>query len=392
MGARVTPRAIYCVALLPGVPIMLLAAHTITVTTPAAAEQVEIVGNPSALRYDATRIYPRNIWDMQVFDGRLYVGTGNSSNYGPSSNAGPVDVWSYDPKTSQFSSEFVVDEEQIARFRVADGALLIPGHDPHGSDRYGDFYRLRDGKWEKVQTIPYGMHTYDIIPFQGALFVAVSTPEGAYVDRSTDDGKSWETRLLLRANSARALFTLNDRLYASMYMNPLLGTARRLDVWDHDHFQPITAEMFPDSQHSIDALVERAINFRDSLVYVGADAVNDHQWIPFGLFTASTIDQAKKVPLPAGEIPYDIVVDHETCYVLTDTAPREPADGGQHLVKVWASDDLLRWREVVRFPSPTFARSFEILEGDFYFGLGCQTSPLAPETGEILRVRKEFVN
>ncbi|OHB62888.1 MAG: hypothetical protein A2Y76_06450 [Planctomycetes bacterium RBG_13_60_9] len=47
----------------------------------------------------------------------------------------------------------------------------------------------------------------------------------------------------------------------------------------------------------------------------------------------------------------------------------------------------------------TFARSFEILNGDFYFGLGCRVDPsrpwdrkpLPPATGDILRVKAEFV-
>jgi hypothetical protein len=42
---------------------------------------------------------------------------------------------------------------------------------------------------------------------------------------------------------------------------------------------------------------------------------------------------------------------------------------------------------VLRFQEPTFARSFEILNGDFYFGLGCDISPLPAETGSILRIR-----
>lgn len=34
--------------------------------------------------------YANNVWDMQVFDGRIYLGHGNSSNKGPNQNAGPM--------------------------------------------------------------------------------------------------------------------------------------------------------------------------------------------------------------------------------------------------------------------------------------------------------------
>jgi hypothetical protein len=49
-----------------------------------------LLGNPFSK--DA---YARNVWDMQVYEESIYLGHGNSSNYGPSANAGPVDVIKY---------------------------------------------------------------------------------------------------------------------------------------------------------------------------------------------------------------------------------------------------------------------------------------------------------
>ena len=51
-------------------------------------------------------------------------------------------------------------------------------------------------------------------------------------------------------------------------------------------------------------------------------------------------------------------------------------------------------KKLFHFYSSTFARSFEILNNDFYFGLGCEVkntkywreNELVPETGQILRV------
>ena len=53
---------------------------------------------------------------------------------------------------------------------------------------------------------------------------------------------------------------------------------------------------------------------------------------------------------------------------------------------------------MLRFRSKSFARSFALLDEDFYFGLGCEVgdpdkwaaAELLPETGQILRVRKAF--
>ena len=50
--------------------------------------KVEILGNPySELYKSGGYIYARNIWDMQVFSGKLYIGAGNSNNKGPAPNA-----------------------------------------------------------------------------------------------------------------------------------------------------------------------------------------------------------------------------------------------------------------------------------------------------------------
>src|ERR1043166_449312 len=92
---------------------------------PTADTSVELLGNPAAKRYRGDRAYARNAWDLQAYEGHLYVASGNSNNDGPAPNAGPVDIWSYDPQSGQFASEQVIDEEQIALFRTTPTELLI---------------------------------------------------------------------------------------------------------------------------------------------------------------------------------------------------------------------------------------------------------------------------
>jgi hypothetical protein len=58
---------------------------------------------------------------------------------------------------------------------------------------------------------------------------------------------------------------------------------------------------------------------------------------------------------------------------------------------VHASFDLEVWHPVLEFRSDTFARSFEILDGSYYFGLGSHVDRPHPGTGMILRIRGEHV-
>lgn len=58
------------------------------VAAPAAVDvssSIAVLGSPFK-----KAAYARNVWDMQLFGGKIYLGHGNSSNNAPSPNAGPV--------------------------------------------------------------------------------------------------------------------------------------------------------------------------------------------------------------------------------------------------------------------------------------------------------------
>ena len=82
--------------------------------------RVERLGNPFS-----KGTYARNVWDMQLFAGRIYLGHGNSSNIGPDPNAGPIPVWYYDLTTQTFVKQYTVDEEQIDVYRVFNNTLYL---------------------------------------------------------------------------------------------------------------------------------------------------------------------------------------------------------------------------------------------------------------------------
>ena len=41
-----------------------------------------------------------------------------------------------------------------------------------------------------------------------------------------------------------------------------------------------------------------------------------------------------------------------------------------YVSRVYQTNDLTTWNEILRFTQDTYAKSFEELDGDFYFGLG----------------------
>jgi hypothetical protein len=121
--------------------------------------------------------------------------------------------------------------------------------------------------------------------------------------------------------------------------------------------------------------------FAGDTVYIGADRVRSGHPKAVGLFAASHSQNVRTVQLPNAALPRAVVVDGARLFVLVTRKPENSYDNS-----VVASSDLREWRELFHFRAAAFARAFEMLDGDFYFGLGCDNDDVRPETGEILRL------
>ncbi len=362
-----------------------------------ATASVENLGIPAAPYYmpktDDFNIYPRNVWSLTPFDGRLYIGNGNSSNAAPSANAGPAPVLSYNPATNAVTEEYMTADEQVDVFRVINGELVIPGHDPLGSWAYGNFYRLRNGVWTQNRTIPGGVHNFDMVSFGGALWAGIGSTNGGAIDQSLDDGATWTEYDTVYQNSNRvySLIPFQGNLYASS--DAIDSTAGSLlNVWTGSEFIRLTTSADPPARAyhpESNAKVLRNLVFANKLVYIMAYQYNDEQSQPFALYTAATISTPMLVPLAAGEIPYDITASGDQLFVLTGT----PIKTGGYTVQVRATADTISWPAVFHFTATTLPRSFALLNGDFYIGLGADpatvsnTAVLSPDTGTLLRIQ-----
>ncbi len=346
-------------------------------------QDVEFLGIPTGFKYwFGEKTYARNVWDMQSFQGRLYFGSGNSNNRHPAPNAGGGEVWVYDPVQDEFAVEFNTDEEQVHRFRILDEKLYIPGHDTTDpSWALGNWYRLETAGWKKYRNLPGGIHCYDIYSFAYKLFVALGTRRNSkFVLMSADDGRTWvETGIY--GSRAYSLFTIADRLYVSMY--------RGVAEFDGDVFHergPRNWFLDQGKQRRV-RLVVRPVNFGSTTVYIGAHLTRDHQWTPFGLYAARSPHDIAAIELPGKH--WDLLTRDSRLFVLS--AIKSGNEKAPVAITVSVSEDLENWKTIIRFQARTFARSFELLDGDFYFGLGCEYDKLVKETGAILRARRETV-
>lgn len=355
--------------------------------------QVVLLDNPLNQQYkdNTEKVYARNIWDMHAFNGKIYFGGGNSSNDAPASNAGPADLWSYNPSTQQFTKEYTVNDEQIHRIREFDNQLYIPGHDSRGSWDFGNFYRLEAGVWKKYDNIPEAVHVYDIYKRNGKLFAAIApaSPKTSNMQVSDDDGKSWRSifcgttpKLCECYGRVYGLFPLAGKLYSYYYFPYLMEYSGKENIFT---YQPYDAyyRLFKDEKGKANR-IERALVFNDQTVYIIGATCNDHQYLPISLLCASDLSHINKLALPEGALPRDILVKGKWLVVLVSTKIDNHTCRNAVLLTDNISQDSATWTELFHFTAGTFARSFEYMNDTFYFGMGCETDLLAPDTGNIL--------
>lgn len=375
---------------------------------------LEKLGNPYADRYaDGPDIYARNIWTMHLFNDAIYLGAGNAANDGPSPNAGPVPVIRYEPTGKRFITEGSVDDEQIDLYREIDGQLFIPGFDARESARLGNYYKRNpDGTWKKFRNLPNVLHVFDMISHQGQWFAAAGTPQGAAVAISTDKGVSWKLTYLGEKQRVYNLLEIDGVLYIAKQQLPK-GKLKELPESEQANYFSIAEyrdglfaprpdlqmrTLFPSIplKEAKTTRLARNVASGGRVAYIGAYYYNN----PFGVFVASSLKKGatdvKRVELPATYKPIDLVTRGNKLYILCN---REEEEGFTNFVLEANLDAPEKAHEMFSFTSPAFARSFEIFNGDFYFGLGSnpksqrnwKVEELNMDTGKIWVLAKRHI-
>lgn len=359
---------------------MLLVACNDPPNSKQTTNQLEHLGNP----FLEKPVMARNVWDMKVFDGQLYFGHGDTV-----ANSGPIKLFRFDTTTKQFISDFTVDDESINGFDVVGNQLVIAGSDPQEAWELGNFYRLEAGTWHKHRTIPWGLHAYQLTEFEGKLFVGISTDHlHPSLLSSSDQGLTWldATNNQFLDRPFNKLIVLNQQLYATGLLET--GTLKL----EHGVFEganiPLT-QIAPGLTPDAPMLIQKLEYFKGGVVYtVGkrqmytTDPSEERfETIAQAAFFSSNFRDTVAIPLPKDSVPTDILLKDAQVLILTH---RKLEVGFENIVI--QSDDAHSWKETLRFSSDSFARSFEFLKAQFYFGLGCYyTEQNCNANGDVLR-------
>lgn len=320
----------------------------------SAADVAMKIGNPLLARYPATGdARPRSIWDLQAFDGKIYMASGDYWN-----NRGPVDIWTYAGAGTNFVNEYTTQEDMVWDFFVQDGTMFIPGVDariesPVIANLYiNDPDRNPVPGWLMQRTLTGGRHSFDVALFKSNLFASITlTNNTGRTLVSTDMGQTWT----LLTNQYSGLVAFDDFLF-------LEGTADY--VYSGQALRKVTPTLYVNQL----AMARRA-RYRDGLLYSYpmrySLASNPLYFITAAQLTNS--GTATAVPAFTNDRVRDIVVRDDFCFVMT--AEEIQADL-LYRGRIYTSDDLTNWWLSTEFTVPGIPLSFEVLNNRFYVGIG----------------------
>jgi len=228
----------------------------------------------------------------------------------------------------------------------------------------GNVHHKIGSVWMTMNNIPNGIHVYDVIEFGGALFAAIATVMGGMVARSTTAATPGsDADQALPYSRTRTFFVLDDDTGPRLYAATNGGRIYRFD--GRSDFAEMNVRFFPAISDLKDVFVARppSTGSRSSTSPARRSSTTTGDT---GIVRRGARGLRRPLPLPGGALARDLLVHDDVLYALASTQPSAQSTR----VHVFATRDLESFAEVCFFDAETFARSFETLNGDFYFGLG----------------------
>ncbi|MBM3318537.1 MAG: hypothetical protein FJY75_11865 [Candidatus Eisenbacteria bacterium] len=176
-----------------------------------------LLNHPEDMRFVAEPTAFQGIYALAVYHDTLFLG---ASPYPLVADG--AEVLAYDYATDAFSLDYEPFEQGIVALKVYGDTLYLPGPDSRGGWNWGNIY-LRDPEgWIRKETVPSGVHVFDLTILNGSIFVT-----GGYRDssgkvwRSDDQGDTFYDSYVIPYNGGiagvRRLYaceTYRDKVYA----------------------------------------------------------------------------------------------------------------------------------------------------------------------------------
>ena len=371
------------------------------------------LGNPMATDGKTGRAL--NVWDLQVFDHKLYVAGGDTVQ-----NSGPINLWAYNLTTQSFELDHTLPEEAIEHFRAFDNKLYIPAADPRRGDARKFYRKEIGGKWQGFLSHAVTLaHVRDLIQTPSGEILMVGNnrqprnPTKPATAITHNHGESLRGAGLKNSpgpafNWFFSVFSYRGTIYAPTSLlrdhanlagaiavfNPTQDRFELDPKLKNDEFIPSELIGSNSSQQGpqVSYRLWNPLEFQGALVY----PVRSYSfyWNTYHAAYMNSIGfyvkphmgiSPRSVRFPDDQaIGEDALLLEDELYVLAN------AKGTAHRFKIYVyktsgKQHPYRWQEVLQFQSPNKARAFEYDNGTFYFGLGQDFGDPIGQSGTILR-------
>lgn len=375
----------------------------------------------------------RNIWDLQVYNDRIFMGYGNTTT-----NPGPIPLMAWDIDLDSFINYGIIRGEAIEKLRIIKDSLFIPNSDPKGDTR--KYNVLYNGQLNEV-ILDYNMaHVRDIIPFNDRFYLLGNTrcPNTFSMDCSGIlelDNSTYQTDLLIselseadpyinaRWNWFFGGWTYQNKLIIPNAMfneiyaqNLTIKDAQFFTITDseitwsanvdeserliHQHFFPadtMTTSLDDTIKFHTILRPHTSMEIADKLVYtLRSYSINQGYGNLYlkeynnsrGIYLKESLyDHATEILFPEpNAVGEDILSIEGKLYVLAN----KKLSNGMYKVFVYNTEAPTNnpscWQELFHFKSSNLARSFEYDDDNFYFGLGLNDGDDTGAAGELYKL------
>ncbi len=334
---------------------------------------------------------PRNPWDVEMYNGRLYVASGDFDK-----NAGPVYVWYYDFDANAWEVDSIIEDEQISRFNTIDGKLYLPGIDPKVSWDVGSYYRLDGEEWDMLVNLPGSIHNFDIVKHDGKLFAGIGVQDGNMPALVTTDEETWTPVNFYRDGElinttdytftrVYDFFTLSGELYAYLSQSSS-GLTSYYEIYHYDGENFVLYSELPTKLNF--SRKNTYTHFHQRVEYKG------YQYLANGnLYRSADMITAEKITPNGDPEINDLRVVGDKLYALC--SEEYTTDGGETAFynSLQVTTDGKTFTEVFRFSYPVRALSFTYENGTVFIGMGfgvkaAKTHVYYDENGMILAINR----
>ena len=358
-------------------------------TTKAPVTTAVNIGNPLNSHYKSAA-YPRNPWDMILFDGRLYVGGGDYS-----ANSEAMAFYAYDIESGEWLCTGHTSDHAISKFKVIDGDLYAPGIDSLEDWSTGNYYMLKKGgEWQTFSDVPGGVHVYDIAKTKSGLLIGIGTGASTFTPALYKDsltGRYTELPLIRDGKSVLAseeygytrlriydFFNVGDEVYAFCAATATSGRTEYA-IYKYEGERFLFVSTLANAGISTFSLNGRRLwqNFFGTSVYAYGNC-----YVTSGkLFKTRDFKSSQHISAPDDRIISDLLCRGGIVYVLGFSNTR--SDIYENVV--WSLDENDSFSEILRFETKGgYALSFECDTDSFYFGIGSTDGTWA--TGYVRQV------